>query len=245
MLDQFPNTMRGSFNKEDTADTTAEMAVQGRPPRSILKALVVCQVGPSIVRDVIEREHYLRSMPVASRLCFGVFLDDVLVGATVFTSGARHGHRSLDAAKPDDVLTLARLWLSDALPGNSESRVLGIVLRELRRTTTIKLVLSYADPEAGHVGTIYQASGWLYLGQTEPGGYVRLADGKLYHPRTIYNRYGSNRIRHLQATGIPARRKVTGRKHRYAYMLDRSWAWRLRGHARPYPRSEVGDGTPA
>lgn len=113
----------------------------------------------------------------------------------------RHGYRLLGAARPKDEVTLARLRLSDTLPRNSESGVLGIVLRHLRRTKNWKLVLSYADP-AGHVGTIYRASGWAYLGPTDPEGYVRLADGHLHHPRSVYNRYGSNHVGHLRATGI-------------------------------------------
>ncbi len=229
--------MRGSSNQQDAAGTTAEMAVQARPPRSILKALAVRPVMPSVVHSIIEERHYLHSMPAATRRCYGVYLDDVLLGAAVFTSGARQSHRLLAAACPQDVSVLARLWLSDALPPNSESRVLGIVLRTLQRETTWKLILSYADPAAGHVGTIYQATGWVYLGQTEADSYIRLPDGVVYHPRTVYQRFGSNSIGHLRATDIPAARVPMMGKHRYAYVLDPAWQWRLRGHVQPYPRA--------
>lgn len=226
-------TMRESSNEQDAPDTTGETAVQDRPSRSILKRLRVDPVSPSIVRPLMEQHHYLRSMPAAPRRCYGVFLDGGLLGGVVVTSGARNGHRLLRAAAPQDVVTLARLWLCDDLPANSESRVLGIVLRDLRRTTDWKLLLSYADPAAGHVGTIYQATGWIYLGETAGETYVRLADGRLHHPRSVYSRYGSNRIPHLQATGVPARREWVGGKHRYAYVLDPTWTWRLRSIRQP------------
>jgi len=180
-----PATMRESSNEQDTPETTGETAVQGRPSRSILKRLHVERVAPSVVRPLMVADHYLHSMPAAPRRCYGVFLDGALLGGVVFTSGARHGHRLLAAAAPQAVATLARLWLSDDLPANSESRVLGIVLRDLRRTTSWKLLLSYADPAAGHVGTIYQATGWIYLGETAGETYVRLADGRLHHPRSV------------------------------------------------------------
>ncbi|MDP9470033.1 MAG: DNA methyltransferase [Chloroflexota bacterium] len=231
-----PPTGRESSNEQDAPDTTGEMAVQTRPSRSILKRLQVQPVTPSVVRPLMVTHHYLHSMPAAARRCYGIFLDGVLVGGVVFTSGARHGHRLLTAAAPQDVATLARLWLSDDLPTNSESRVLGIVLRDLRRTTAWKLLLSYADPAAGHVGTIYQATGWTYLGQTPGETYVRLADGHLHHPRSVYSRYGSNRIDHLRATGVPAVRKFVGGKHRYVYLLDPAWSWRLRPTQRTWPR---------
>lgn len=226
---------RESFKQEDTPPTSGETAVQLRPSRSIPKALVVRPVPPVVVRPLIEGCHYLHSMPAAPRRCFGIYLDEHLVGAVVFTTGARQGHRLLAAAHPQDVATLARMWLRDDLPRNSESRVLGIVLRHLRRTTEWKLVLSYADPAVGHVGTIYQASGWHYLGMTAGETYVRLADGKLHHPRSVYERFGSNRIGHLRATGIAAQREPVAGKHRYAYVLDPSWGWRLRGLAEPFP----------
>jgi hypothetical protein len=180
---------------------------------------------------MIETYHYLHSMPAGAILCFGVYAEDVLVGAVVFTCGARLGHRLLWAARPDDVITLARLYLIDELPKNSESRVLGYVLRHLRRHCPWKLVLSYADPAAGHTGTIYRATGWLYLGVTEPSSYVDIGDGALHHPRTVFNSLGANNVRHLRATGIAAVRRQMVGKHRYAYLLDPSWGWRL--HLKP------------
>jgi hypothetical protein len=231
-----PRTTRESSNEQDAPETTGETAVQGRPSRSIPKALQVEQVRPSVVRPLMEQHHYLHSMPAAARRCYGVSLDGTLHGGVVFTSGARHGHRLLAAAKPQEVATLARLWLSDALPTNSESRVLGIVLRDLRRTTNWRLLLSYADPAAGHVGTIYQATGWIYLGQTAGETYVRLNDGRLHHPRSVYERFGSNNIGHLRATGVPAAREFVGGKFRYACLLDSAWSWRLRGARHPYPQ---------
>jgi hypothetical protein len=195
-------------------------------------------VAASLVRPFIEREHYLHSMPAGPILTFGVFLGESLVGAAVFTRGARQGHRLLAAARPEQVVTLARFWLADDLPRNSESRVLAVVMRQVRRHTDYRLVLSYADPVAGHTGTIYRAAGWLYLGRTEPGGYVDLGDGRLSHPRSVFTRFGTNRIHHLRATGIPATRVSVPGKFRYAHMLDATWEWRLRLGAQPYPRPD-------
>jgi hypothetical protein len=176
-------------------------------------------------------------MPAAPRLCLGVYLDETLQGALVFTSGPRYGYRLLSGAAPQKVSVLARLWLSDSLPPNSESRVIGIALRLVRKSTGWKLLLSYADPMVGHAGTIYQATGWIYLGQTEPNSYIDL-DGSLLHPRTVYRSYGSNSISHLRASGINARRSVALGKYRYAYVLDPRWLWRLRQSAKPPPRKE-------
>lgn len=230
--------------EQDGAAPTAQMAVQTRPPRSIPKSLVVESVVPSAVRGMITEFHYLHSMPAASRRCYGVFHDSALVGAVVFTAGARRGHNVLAASQPQEVATLARLWLTDELPKNAESRVIGAVLRHLRRNTDWKLLLSYADPSAGHIGTIYQATGWLYLGQGGAEGYLELADGQIIHPRTAYKRYGSTAVGHLARTGVPARRSRMPAKHRYAYVLDQAWRWRFRGVGLPYPKRSTAEATP-
>jgi hypothetical protein len=96
-----------------------------------------------------------------------------LVAWTKPATNSRHGFRVLAGAKPQQVAVLARLWLSDDLPNNAESRVIGVLLRLARRERQWKLLLSYADPEAGHAGTIYRATGWLYLGPGQPDNQLR------------------------------------------------------------------------
>lgn len=228
---------RDSSNWKDASHASGEVKVRALSSRSTLtpKDLGVVPVSPSTVRHVIETQHYLRSMPAACVACFGVFAGGQLMGAVVLTPGARQGYKLLSAGRPDHFVTLARLWLTDELPRNSESRVLSIVTRHLRRHTRYRLCLTYADPAAGHTGTIYRAAGWLYLGPTGPGGYIELADGQLHHPRTIFTQFGTNRVNHLLATGVAARRQRIGGKHRYACVLDPSWRWRLRPDPQPYP----------
>ncbi|RAL70115.1 hypothetical protein C1G86_1440 [Dehalococcoides mccartyi] len=39
-----------------------------------------------------------------------------------------------------------------------------MLFRYLKRHTDLKFLVSYSDPSAGHLGIIYQATGWLYTG---------------------------------------------------------------------------------
>lgn len=229
------NNVRGSFNQKDAQHTGCETAGQDRPPRSI-QQLRVEPAQPHEVADVITRHHYLHSMPSAPVQCFAVWDSGELVGSAVFTAGARHAGRLLAGSDTQQVITLARFWMADDVAANGESRVLGYILRWLRKHTTWKCILSYADPAEGHRGTIYQATGWLYLGETDAQAYVDLGDGVLHHPRSVYARYGTNNMAHLRATGIPAQRVKTPPKHRYAYVLDSSWRWRLTRRVEAYPR---------
>jgi len=188
--------------------------------------LEVRDVSLQTVRPLIERNHYTHSTPAAASRAFGVYLGRRLEGAAVLTPGARNAHRILVAAEPEDVITLSRLWLSDRLPKNAESRVLGVVIRTLRREGRHKALVTFADPAVGHDGTIYRAAGFRYLGRTEPESTL-IIDGRERHPRSAWDDYGSNNIGHLRRTGVRVFRVRTEPKHRYVAVLDRAWGWRL------------------
>ena len=103
---------RASFSEEDAWVSIQETTVQIRSARSTVRDLEVRLVPASAITELIIKEHYLHSMPIAPRACFGVFIGDELHGAIVITAGARHAHRVLSAARPQEITTLARLWLS-------------------------------------------------------------------------------------------------------------------------------------
>lgn len=217
-------------------DTPQDMAGQHRPSRSTFADVAVQPVKADTIAPLMTESHYLHSMPRAARQCFGVYHADGLVGGAVFTIGSRNASRLLSGADPGVLTTLARFWLADGLPPNSESRVLGVILRWLPRHTPWKAVVSYADPAVGHRGIIYQATGWLYLGTTQAERYIALGDGGLRHPRSIFTQYGTNSPDHLTRTGVPARAVRTEPKHRYIYLLDPTWRWRVRLAVQPYPK---------
>lgn len=209
--DSIYSTAKWSSSYWRMLDPPAQMAVQIRPARSTpraVKNLTVRTVAPGIIRHLIIEHHYLHSMPVACWRCFGIYAGADLKGAAVFTAGPRNGFRVLLGANPQQVAVLARLWLADDLPKNAESRVISILLRLARRERLWKLLLSYADPAAGHAGIIYRATGWLYLGLGQPSCYLDLGDGDVVHPRTAYGRFGANNLGHLRRTGIKARRLI-------------------------------------
>ena len=180
-------------------------------------------------------------MPGGNRLTLGVFLDGRLSGVLTLGVGPSNIHRLVDRAEPDDCLTLTRLWLSDLLPRNSESRVLGVTLRGLRRDTAIKFIVSYADPTAGHVGAIYQASGWLYTGTSQAMPLLDLGDGVLQHSRSLAHAYGTRSRAHFAAHGVSVRRVPQTAQHRYVYFVDRSWQARLCVPVLAYPKKGSAD----
>lgn len=190
----------------------------------------------AVARAILEEHHYLHSFPAGTRLTFGVFAGGRLAGAVTLGVGPINGHRLVAGAAPTDMLTLTRFWLADALPFNSESRVLGLLLRALRQHTSVRFLLSYADPAAGHVGTIYQAANWLYTGVSAAMPLLDLGDGVARHSRSIGSALGTHGKAHLRGHGIPVQEVPAVPKHRYVLFVDRRWRSRLTVPVLPYPR---------
>ena len=132
-------------------------------------------IGQSQASRFIERHHYLRTMP-ACQLCVGLFgprtspTNTPLVGVAIFavptTPNVIIAHSGLE---PSSGTTLSRFVLLDDVPGNAETHFLSRAFRTLRRSRPeIEAVVSYADPNAGHIGHIYCAASAAHRGQSKP-----------------------------------------------------------------------------
>ena len=220
-----------------TASTApAQGAGAGSIPSAALQDLRVSPVPFRVAKWILTRHHYLHTMPGGTRVALGVFLAKRLLGAVTLGVGPSNVHRLVEGAEPDHCLTLTRLWLSDLLPPNSESRVIGVALRGLRRETSLKFIVTYADPAVGHVGTIYQATGWTYAGTSQAMALLDLGDGVARHSRTVAHALGTRSADYLAHHGVAVRRVPQVPKHRYMYFLDPAWRSRLRVPALPYPK---------
>jgi len=208
----------------------------GPSPSAALQSIFVQPIPFVAARKLIEKHHYLHSMPGGTKLAFGALLNGRLFGAVTFGSGPAHAYRLVEGTNPDECLTLTRLWLSDELPSNSESRIIGICLRALNKHTQVKFLVSYADPTEGHMGTIYQATGWLYTGLSEAIPKFDLGDGRIRHSRSLSHAFGSHSMKHFEACGLSVKVIPQPRKHRYVYFLDASCRIRLVPRVLPYPK---------
>ena len=123
------------------------------------------------------------------------------------------------------MLELTRLFIFDDYGKNTESVVLSKTFNWLKENASdIKVLVSYSDPEQGHLGIIYQATNWIYQGnrfRLMPNFGVKLTeDGKWIHSRTVFAKYGSHNLEHLKKKiGHTFWRAEEPEKHRYIYLL--------------------------
>lgn len=186
----------------------------------------------------VDHWHYSKSLPPPPRVSFGVWEDDIFKGAIIFARGANRHLLSPYGLQCTEGAELVRVALKqhDA----PVSKIISIAVRLLKKQCPgLRLLVSFADPAEGHVGGIYQASNWTYVGQSSPSKKYRDKFGKEWHPRMIAETgikkvYGEMRrvLKPSDCTVI----ECPG-KYRYVLPLDPDMAKRIELLKKPYPKA--------
>lgn len=196
-------------------------------------------IGHSEVVEWIRSKHYARRMPGAVMHAFGLYEGHTLVGVVTFGTPPRHLNRGYGLFGGEwevDTYELNRLVVHK-LPPNALSYFVANALNSLPPPC---VVVSYADPNAGHHGYIYQATNWIYTGRTTTHVKFIGPDGKEIHARTMVSRYGSASTENLPE-GVTLG-EVEG-KYRYLYFVG-SKRWKRLARKKmvyeeqPYPKGD-------
>lgn len=162
--------------------------LSAKDARSV-KEYEVKLVSRKDIKEFMEKWHYSHSINgLMTDYCFGLFYHDTLIGAIIYGRMAMANQWKKYGSKPTDVIELRRLSCIDDTLRNAESYFIGKTLRWLKRNTSIKTVVSYADTYYGHQGIIYQASNFEYRGKTAKGRVI-LYENKRYHDKAIRTKY--------------------------------------------------------
>lgn len=115
-----------------------------------------------------------------------------------------------------------RMWLSDELPKNSESQVIGLLLSYIKQVYShIQFIITYADESVGNTGIIYQATNAIELDSVPVDFYI-LATGERMHPVSMWHRH-KTRAKEFLEKEYPGIRHIKGgfRQRRYLYILNK------------------------
>ena len=141
------------------------------------------------IKEFVEQWHYSKSINgIKSSYCFALYDGATLIGGMIYGKMSMANQWKRFGKTEDDVIELRRLCCIDDTPRNTESYFIGSSLRWLRKNTELKIVVSYADTEQGHQGTIYKASNFSCLGWNV-GARVIFWEGKKYHDKAIRAKY--------------------------------------------------------
>lgn len=184
----------------------------------------------------VEHWHYSQTMPKAKLAKVGVWEHGAFIGAVVFGVGATGDLVKGYGLDKTEGCELVRVALKEHK--TPVSRIVAISLRMLKAAMPgLRLVVSFADPEHGHVGAIYQAGGWIYAGRTS-ASQEYMVNGKRWHGRALrHEKPAFLTTKQAAALLDPDYQVILGSaKHRYLYPLDPEMRARILPLAKPYPK---------
>ena len=189
------------------------------------------------IRYACLKYHYAKAVPQI-RLGYSVFNDqDEWCGVVLFSNGANPRIAQEYDLVQGQVVELVRM----ALNGKQKftSQVLGAAIRELKKDAPqVKIIVSYADRNENHIGTIYQATNWLYMDERSNERGIKL-NGKLTHRRSVGKKYGSTNIEWLRNNVDPNAEIIRGlTKIKYVFPMNKWERKKLAPLAKPYPKKE-------
>lgn len=192
---------------------------------------------PKAVKYACLKFHYAKAVPAAT-FAFNVFNGrGEWCGVILYGFGAAPQIASPFDLFQGEVLELLRV----ALNGKQEttSQAVALTLKELRKIAPqVKIIVSYADIDQEHTGTIYQATNWFYLGKFTEGMksavYLR---GKKTHNKTVVDKYGTSNIEWLQKhVDKGATAFITKGKHKYIFCLCKKQRKKWKKRSKEYPK---------
>ena len=173
--------------------------------------------------------HYAKSVPSAS-FAYNVYnTNGDWCGVVIFGNGTARQLSKNMGVWQGEVLELVRVALNGKQGYTSQA--VSMALKQLHKDAPYcKMVVSFSDHRQHHLGTIYQATNWIYLGvsvNTSKKEY--LFHGKWIHPRTFDNT-------HAIRDTLPQRR--ISNKFKYVYVFDKRLRKEWNKKALPYPKDK-------
>jgi len=166
-----------------------------------------------------------------------VWENEKFIGVVLFSRGASPGLLKPYNLTQADGCELTRIALTSHR--SMVSRIVKLAIQFLNRNSPkLRLIVSFADPDEGHYGGIYQAGNWLYSGATPRSVEYIGPDGNRLHGRMV-KKQGWTTVqgkRHKTLTPDECTPIHKSGKHRYLMPLDAEMRERILPLSKPYPK---------
>jgi len=176
-------------------------------------------ISKSSCAPLLSKHHYLsgQSKGFKSGYNFGLIFNGEVVGVCIFTGfpvpELSKSIFGLDRKDQNGLFELSRLCL-DPVIQHSEHNITGWFvsrcIKQLRKLTTVRCILSYADDDY-HKGTIYRACNFKYYGKTTPKKdfWIKQNDGS-------FIKHSRGSVKGLDGKWLPR-----SQKHRFLMVFDK------------------------
>lgn len=129
--------------------------------------------------------HYAKIIP-GIYISYNIYQDDQWCGCILFGAGANNHIGSSYNLLLGEVCELLRVALNGKQQATSQC-VAAAIKQFHQDNPQYKLIVSYADADQNHYGTIYQATNWIYTGITESNSANNpfIINGKIKHKKSL------------------------------------------------------------
>lgn len=177
-----------------------------------LEAYSIKRISYREAMRIVVANHYLHRK-CASSHSFGLFLDGDIKGVICYGTPSSAPLRNT-LCGPENALNVAelmRLWVCDSVPRNGESYLIGNTLRHCGK----EVVVSYAEVAMGHVGTVYQATNWIYTGLSARRRQFKI-EGVTTHCQRLADMHTAQELREIYGDRFAYEWRPP--KHRYVWI---------------------------
>lgn len=209
----------------------------------------VRRVSRESAKQIILRYEWLGTLPPGTTEHFGLFFGLFCAGVTAvgLASGGGanlHAWKPFGLASDEELATLVRGACVHWAPVGANSKLVSWTCRLLARETAARLIIAYADTDAGEIGTIYQACNWTCVGRGESMPlWIHEETGRTRNMKCSYDlartKGGTEAEWAERMIAAGWRRGKTNPKFRYVQVLrrsDRELRRRVAAMAVPYPK---------
>jgi hypothetical protein len=127
--------------------------------------------------------HYSGCLPAGKLVKVGAWENGKFIGVVMFGRGANRNMVKGYGLNQGQGCELVRIALTKHQ--SPVSKIVAQAIRFLKKQSpNLQLIVSYADPEQGHHGGIYQAGNWIYRGLSASAIKVWY-NGKWSHKKTV------------------------------------------------------------
>lgn len=222
---------------------------EGTPPvpHLDLKRAIVKPVTSAFAKQIIYKYEWLGTM-ANSTYHYGIFFGPFCAGVTCVAVATGTGGNNVPKMfdlEHHELATLVRGANVHWSPPNANSKLVTFTCKLVVKDSGAKLIIAYADTDAGEIGTIYQACGWSYIGRGAATTQFVAPNGRIYDQRNISHWSKNHEIQwteqrdKLLAAGW--KEQASNPKHRYVQILDKSSRHLVRIVEKmtlPYPKRE-------
>lgn len=214
-----------------------------------IKKAIVRPISRNLAEQIIKKYEWLGTMATGVNRFYGIFFSIYCAGVTTFAP-AGYNLPSLAKTFKIDGNKLAYLGRGANVhwsPKGANSKLIGWSLK-FEKQLGNKLAIAFSDTDAGEIGTVYQATNWIYVGVGSSWIQWISPNEKIWSFNRFTKWCKDNRMNTIDGKRLLIKKgwssQKTNPKHRYVFILDDSdkrLIELVESMRQPYPKRGTGE----